>query len=478
MQSVTTCRESAVSLKREAEPFWHHVVSQSHSCDLLISSIVAKMGFDIAPLGRRVLAGNMMELMERHGIDDPAFLLERLKLDPELADEIVSEMTVGETYFFRDSSQFDLIRDEVLPELLRARSAGLPLKIWSAGCSTGEETYSLAVLAEEMGLGEKVQITGTDISGSALRKAAAACYDQRSLRGGASKRMYPHLVPRGDQLRVSEHVRSRVRFDRFCLGTDELPSGPQGLANLDLILCRNVLIYLTPDVVKRVARQFYQCLRTGGWLLLGPSDPPLWEHAPFTTFTTPAGILYRRDPAMPHSRALGRGNTSVDHGAASERSRDLDHVGSRLKKAILTPGEGPIVRRILSALHNGSMDVAAKRAAEAAGKHPLSARLHYVNGLALMAVGECEKAGAALRKLLYLNRSLAAAHFLLGKCCLPRDHKVALRAFETAHALCADRPPDERVELMEDFSAGQFVALIGREIADLRRLRQDGPDAG
>ncbi|MDZ5696192.1 CheR family methyltransferase [Chelativorans sp. M5D2P16] len=419
---------------------------------------------------------------------DPALLLERLEFDPTLTGEIVSEMTVGETYFFRDPGQFDLIRDEVLPELQRARPAGLPLKIWSAGCSTGEEAYSLAVLAEEMGLGDKVQITGTDVSGSALQKAAAARYGRRSLRGGASNRMSPYLVPCGEQLRVSEHLRSRIRFDNFCLGRDELPSPAQGLADLDLIVCRNVLIYLTPDMVERIARQFYQCLGTGGCLLLGPSDPPLWEYAPFTTFTARAGVLYRRNPVTPEPGTLGRSKTPVRLEpsvpalyagcSALERIREMEPVGSRLKEASLTPGEGPIVRRILSTLHGGATDVAAELAAEATGKHPLSARLHHLHGLVLMALGQYENAAAALRQILYLNRSLPVAHFLLGKCCLPNDHKVALRAFETAHALCAGRPPDERVELMEGFSAGQFAAHIGREIADLKRSLQDGADAG
>ncbi|MCR4264723.1 protein-glutamate O-methyltransferase CheR [Nitratireductor sp. ZSWI3] len=426
----------------------------------------------------------MTELMERHGIDHPAFLRERLKVDPALADEVIAEVTIGETYFFRDPAQFDLIRDEVLPHLLRARPEGSPLKIWSAGCSTGEEVYSLAILAEQMGLGEKVQIIGTDVSGRALHQAAAARYRCSSLRGEASKRAMPYLAPHGDRLHLREHLKGRARFFKFCLGRDELPAPTRGLAEMDLILCRNVLIYMEPDAIRRIARQFYQCLGDGGWLLLGPSDPPLWEHAPFATYVTRAGVLYRRgalrqsdDLACGEAPARSKASGSVpgDAPPALERIGEAATISARLKEASLgSAGEGAIARRIRSLLHKEATGEAAALAAKAVRKHPLSVRLHYLHGSALLAARQYEDAAAAFRRLLYLDRSLAAAHFFLGRCHLPGNRQAALHAFEEAHALCVRRPHDERVELMEDVTAGQLVLRIGSEIADVRRSIQEG----
>lgn len=437
-----------------------------------VEVIANRVGLNVAKSRREVLARGLRSLMERHGVKDAGQFLRRLDSDAGLVDEVIATMTVDETYFFRDPAQFDLIRDEVLPSMKADRQASSPIRIWSAGCATGEEAYSLAVLVDEMGLAGRAQIIATDVSRNALEVARQGRYGRRSLRGAAAGRMKPYLMPRDGQWILMGKYRRQVRFDQLCLGRDELPCHSKGLANLDIIMCRNLLIYLRPEVVRRIARQIYSCLKVGGWLLLGPSDPPLWDHAPFATLITNAGILYRRNPAV-RSRAAGP-HVAVEHPAsAPSAGRDPQENASalitseRLKRAKRTRLEDHLARPIQKYLASGSTKAAAALAIEATRIHPQSIRLHYLLALALMSQSHLDEAVAALRRLSYLDGSLAAAHYLLGVCLRDSDPCTAGQAFSIAYELCARRSPDESVELMDDYNAGRLALQIGREIAEM-----------
>jgi len=480
MQSVTARRRRAGLPSPRPAQAAHGLAPAQCRSDALIEPIADKVGLEIAPTQRHNLARNLMKLMERHKIEDAGLFLERFNRDAALFDDVIAEMTVGETYFFRDPAQFDFIRKKVLPSLLADRPERAPIRMWSTGCSTGEEAYSLAVLADQMGLADRTQIIATDISRKALEVAREGHYTEHSMRGQAAERIRPHLSRRGNRLRLREKYRRRVRFDQFWLGVDDLPCPAKGIADLDLILCRNVLIYLRPDVVQRIARQFYRCLAPGGWLLLGPSDPPLWDHAPFATFVTRAGILYRRDPSAPGRVAFDR-KGAVTVPASDEASppgepamAEEQTVGQRLREAKLALGEDFLARCIQELVGIGALDAAAALVKEAIGVHPLSIRLHYLQSVVLIAADRLHDAAAALRRLLYLDGSLAAAHYLLGTCLRESDPETAGQAFAIAFALCARRPAEEPVELMEEYSTGRLAIRIGREIADLKLSTRDG----
>src|SRR5712691_2019882 len=112
----------------------------------------------------------LVRAMRRAKLTEPAVYLGRLDAEPALLDDLVGEITVGETYFFREPGQFDVIRDEILPALLSARSRDRPLRVWSAGCASGEEAYSLAILVREQAPGWDAHLVGTDLSRAALAK--------------------------------------------------------------------------------------------------------------------------------------------------------------------------------------------------------------------------------------------------------------------------------------------------------------------
>jgi chemotaxis protein methyltransferase CheR len=227
-----------------------------------------------------------------------ALLRELPDQDPEI-QAFVGQMTVGETSFFRNRPQFDALSTHLLPELVeRRREEGvLTLKIWSAGCASGEEPYSLAITLAEL-LPDwpswEIRILATDINPYSLRRAQEALYTNWSFREvepGVVRRYFTKV--RG-LLRMSHPCAKVVRFMRHNLITDRVPNVEAGLFNFDLIVCRNVTIYFDRETTARLADRFYAALRPEGWLMVGHTEPDIEIYARYDHLDFPDTIIYRR----------------------------------------------------------------------------------------------------------------------------------------------------------------------------------------
>ncbi|OAP36449.1 hypothetical protein AU381_18230 [Sinorhizobium glycinis] len=258
----------------------------------LLAKITSKIGPSVAAFRKQAAVSAIRRLMVRRGLN-----LDQIDADEDLKEEFIDEVTVGETHFFRGAAQFDLVRDTILPELCRSRPPGSPVRIWSLGCASGEEPYSVAILCEEGGLSHKVEIAASDISRKALSDAAGADFGEWALRNTDECWRQRYFYQCGSRYRLRSDLAGRVSFTKVALGADALPAPERGLAEFDLILCRNVLVYLEAAAVRRIARELFACLVEGGWLITAPTDPPLWQHAPFERSTTSAGVVYRRPTA-------------------------------------------------------------------------------------------------------------------------------------------------------------------------------------
>ncbi|QDF00573.1 CheR family methyltransferase [Myxococcus xanthus] len=232
--------------------------------------------------------------MERAGLKDFDAYRVRLTEDPSALDDLLIELTVGETYFFRTPEHFEHLRSVVLPELRERHGPDHTARMWSSACSSGEEPYSIAALLMGEGWDEHVAVYATDVSRGALARARKAHYGDWSLRGGWADRMHPHLRAEGRRYVLSPEVRKRVRFSYLNLALDTWPSADSGIWKLDVIFCRNVLIYFNRPTIEAVARRLHDALDEGGYLFTGPSDPPLGGLAPLESILTEWGVLYRR----------------------------------------------------------------------------------------------------------------------------------------------------------------------------------------
>lgn len=236
-------------------------------------------------------AGGYLEWLSRPGI-----------AETELA-VLAEQLTVGETYFFRESRQIDALLGQALPELLRRATPGEPLRFLSAGCSSGEEAYTLAIALRQF-LGEtarhRATITGIDMNPAAIRKARLAVYSAWSLRSTPDPVQRAWFTEAGAGFRLRDEIRAMVSFEERNLLADDPAFWRPGA--FDVIFCRNVSIYFAPQATRAVVTRMAQTILPGGYLFLGHSESLRGISDDFELLNTHETFYYRRKGA---TRASG-----------------------------------------------------------------------------------------------------------------------------------------------------------------------------
>lgn len=223
--------------------------------------------------------------------------------DRELS-HIIDEITTNETYFFRERNQLRALMEEILPELTarRQRIGGGPIAIWSAGCSSGEEPYSIVMLALEAGLvpGRDLRVYASDISRKMLQKARRGEYRPASFRETEPALQKKYFEERDGLWRISDDIKRHVVFTHLNM----LDRGRISvLGTMDVVLCRNVIIYFGPETKAQVIRTFEEKLRPGGYLLLGHSESLINITNAFELRHLRHDLVYRRPEVGDAERA-------------------------------------------------------------------------------------------------------------------------------------------------------------------------------
>ncbi|MBP1183413.1 protein-glutamate O-methyltransferase CheR [Methylobacterium sp. PvR107] len=415
-----------------------------------------------------------------------------------------AEITVGETFFFRYAEQFQAMRETILPALIEARASERSLRIWSAGCSTGAEPYSLAILVREL-LGEalpawRVAILGTDISTEALATARAAEYGRWALRTTPPEdrlRYFTRLPPapgirREGGYALRPEFRALVRFERGNLLTLAEPGTPQGEA-FDLILCRNVLIYFDARTVSAVVRGLSCRLRDDGWLLLGHAEPSPAFAAFLAPVSMPGTVAYRRlvealpppsapVPILVEELAVPKGRAHATQYDAAEPA--LEEAPSAIHDRA-PAGEAPRaadpreetafpddIDRIRALADAGETGAAWRALRAALDQDPTAPALRFYEGLLARTLGRDAEAERALRAALYLDRAFVMAHYHLGLLLLGLGRPdEAARALDNAIALSQALRPDTELPEGDGVSAGEVAAGAAAARAGLVRSR-------
>ena len=324
--------------------------------------------------------------------------------------DLVEYLTVGETYFLRDPAQIAALRETILPDVLARRSVERRLRIWSAGCSTGEEPYTLAMLLTEQGVTEDwdLQLIGTDVNRESLRTARAAQYPAWSFRATPDETRARYFEPVDKVWQVIEPIRSMARFAWMNLGAETLL---QPAIDLDLIVCRNVTIYFDDQATQRLYQALVRALAPGGWLMLGPSDPMPAQRAGLERIEVNDTVLWRRvavaQPALPKvvqaptrsaASSLRRPVTVPQLAPAAVRL-----VTSIVRQPVTRDGD-PDLEAGLLALESGSPGTAVEWLRRAAFRDPASAVCQFALARAYLDLGDASHARAAL---LHTRRLLA-----------------------------------------------------------------------
>jgi chemotaxis protein methyltransferase CheR len=463
-----------------------------------------RTGLSFSPQRHDSAEQGIRRAMSRASVSDLERYRALIERDERALDDLIVELTVGETYFFRDAAQFDFLRTTVLPDIRRRRGPEHIVRAWSSGCASGEEAYSLAILFAEEGLSERAYLLATDISRAALARAQEGAFGSWSLRGAGATAAGPYLSRRGQRYILDERIRRAVHFVYLNLARDVYPSFSSGAWGMDLILCRNVLIYFDPETVQAVARRLFESLAPGGWLITAASDPPLNADAPYESVITEAGVFYRRpaEQAQVMEKAeFADPVLSVDS-TSPERERREPEPSPRWRSGLVSPpslaeareafARGDYARAAemaarfpsdlsavalhVQALANIETDRAERACAEAVARHPLAAELHHLHAVLLLELGRGEEAARAARRVIYLDRTLALGHFTLGSVLWRRgDRAAARRAYRNARDLCAARPAAEVVPLSEGVPAGQLAEAAAAQLAILDATPEVAP---
>ena len=380
---------------------------------------------------------------------------------------LLDAVTVQETHFFRNPPQMEVLRRRVLPELLR-RAAGRnrPLTIWSAGCSTGEEPYTLAMLLLELAPGTggraPARVVGTDVSAEALRAAGRATYTGRSVDAMPALVRDRWMEKRpGGSLGVRDEVRRLVDLRLHNLVSDPAPFAA---GEVDLVVCRNVTIYFGRDTTRLLMGRFHDVLAEGGYLLLGHSET-LWQVSDaFTLVPVGDAFVYRRTHqtrrrTVPRLARKRRGAPPVAAPPPPVPS-SVPVARPRARTAPVATGQPSAVDAALAALAAGDYPSAARHAQAALEADALLPTAYVVLGQARTALGQDAGAVDPLRKAVYLDPAAGHAHFLLaGALARLGQHQAAAVSYRAAAQALAKTPPSAVAGLLDGRDVGELTAL-------------------
>ncbi|MFE1600598.1 CheR family methyltransferase [Methylobacterium sp. ID0610] len=423
----------------------------------LKAAIVARTGHHYYADKDDLLWDRLRPRLRSAAIPDAGAYLALLRESEAEWEALEAAITIGETFFFRYAEQFAALRRTILPERIAARGAERRLRIWSAGCSTGPETYSLAILLHEL-LGEdlptwRVALTGTDINRDVLAVARKAEYGVWALRSLSAEDRARYFRPgtRESTFALRPEFRGLARFEPQNLL--HLVGGTASLAftDYDLILCRNVLIYFHPDTVTAVVRALASRLRPGGWLLLGHAEPNPAFAEILRPVSLPGTAAYRRQEAEEAEEAEAA--APVPPEPAAPAPPPLRPVRARTRPLLPPrrplPAEPPpapdpdrlaTVRDLADA---GDLDASWRACRAALQADPTDARLRFYEGLLARARARPDEAERAFRGAVYLDKGFVMAHYHLGLTLIAAGRAEAgRRAIANALRLAAALAPE------------------------------------
>ena len=322
----------------------------------------------------------------------------------DLLDELVAQLTVGETYFLREPAHVNALRRIILPDIVERRRNERRLRIWSAGCSTGEEPYTLAILLAEQAVLDdwSVLLFGTDVNRDSLRTARDGCYPAWSFRAASEQFRQRYFTAAEHGWRLNESIRRMVRFAWSNLGSESLmpPSG-----DFHLIVCRNVTIYFDEAATQRLYRTLIESLAPNAWLVLGPSDPMPAQREELERVEAHQAVLWRRRPAqslIPVARPKRPADVVTQRRSNAARPKPTVAPQALPAPAAVKPvalddnsGKADLEAGLL-ALESGSAVSALEWLRRATFRDPRSAIAQFALARAYLGIGDLPRAQAAL----------------------------------------------------------------------------------
>jgi chemotaxis protein methyltransferase CheR len=498
-------------------------ISPRHE-ELLCNLIYQQFGLVVRDHQLNNLYATIQQACQKFGYNKCGHYLEYLETAPHTSpqwEHLISGVTIGESYFFRDDSQIQFLRHHCLPKLIarHQKSGDKTLRIWSAGCSSGQELYTLAFLIAELlpDPGEwNVHLMGTDINTEVLSQALHGRYSEWSLRATPEAVRSRFFSRQGNEYIVRPLFRSMASFNYLNLIDDDYPAMLSQTHAMDLILCRNVFIYFDKKIIDKVMKKFTSCLLEDGYLLLGSSDllasavPGLvmrqvgnvscfqhlaGSHAETVTATRkqtatavrkavtakrklPPLTKKRRSPEKPVPVQPAPAKKGVSQASAGiqavhkkligllseERWSDALAVADR---GLLELGEhSDLLQHKAKALANlGNSTAALKLCEHSLSLDSTEKHTYFIQALVLFELERVADAEAAMRKVIYLDREFVEAHFQLGLIHIRQGQKKSgLKHLHNALDLASRGDPERRLHHAPGMSYARLSEILSNEI--------------
>lgn len=404
-------------------------------------------------------------------------------------EHLISEITIQESYFFRDENQHQLLKNDLLPKLIekKRQQNNLSIRIWSAGCAKGEEIYSITMqLLELLPDAQKwsLNLLGTDINTQALHNAVRGHYSEWAMRVINSYFKQKYFFLKKNNYVLKKQLRKMVRFDYLNLIDNSYPSIFNGTNAQDIILCRNVLIYFDNMHIETLMKKLSMSLTPGGYLLLGAADPVNINHTDLI-YEADKGLVFKH----PETQNLQNDFAHEQDEPASVTSH-LDESTSVLitgysphdpfkKRDAALPLKNPIAKSekvdILSpsilnakamALANlGKLEMAASIAKQSIQFDSTNKDSHFILALILVELDKIDEAEASLRKAIFLDHHFVEGHFQLGLLLLKtKRRELGLKSLQNALVIVQEKDPSHPVAGFKNLHYGRLTEILKKEI--------------
>ncbi|PDW04602.1 protein-glutamate O-methyltransferase [Candidatus Viridilinea mediisalina] len=460
--------------------------------------LLERAGLHYPERRRSDLAHGLTQAANTCGLENLENLYRGMADGGTIWDMAIIQLTIGETYFFRNGAQFAALRQQIIPDLMERRGPVRSLRLWSAGCATGEEPYSLAMLLADLLPAQpewQVSILATDINPHFLQRAREALYGNWSFRETPEALRARFFTPEGTRWRLNADLRRQIIFARLNLAEACYPAVTNGTVALDLIVCRNVTIYFDEATTRQVVQRFYAALAPGGWLIVGHAEPHADIYRAFETHNVPGSVLYRKPLNAPAFVTVSPGKPAVALPAPSLPPIQLPapNLAPRHVPAVVQPTTtqaAPITTQAAPTETNVSRPAArpdllapgreaanrgdwrsARASVEAAlSVDPLQAAGHYLLGQILEHLGELDAALSAYRRSVYLEPTWVLGSIGMANVWRQTGHLAEARRGLRSALYQLDRmPPDKAIAGTDDTTAAELSAYVRAQLELLNR---------
>jgi chemotaxis protein methyltransferase CheR len=415
-----------------------------------------------------------------------------------LIEHLILGITIGETYFFRDAEQIRLLKDTILPELIakKRKENNTILRIWSAGSSSGEEIFTIAMLLCDM-LPDinawTLNLLGTDINTMALKKALSGIYSEWSMRSTPERYKQRYFTMKDQKYVLSQAIRNMVTFLYLNLNENIFPSILNDTNAQDLIICRNVLIYFDRDRGAELMKKFSAALVPEGTLLLGASDPVYTAETDFI-FKYKQGALFIRGPEVQQNTVPIEDTTStpvkikpVKKEPAKIEPIELEQTQDQQKETITQLLNENQWQKTLDTIHSyqkniiksafllsaeatafanlGKLDKAADLCYQSLAVDSASIDTHFTLAMILIELNRTKEAEVELRKTLFLDHQFVMGHFQLGLLLIKnKQHELGLKCLQNALSIVKNNNPDQSIKGSPHINYRNLTEILEHEI--------------